>query len=442
MGRRATTAAWAGFWNWLFLPIFIDKMNTIRRRNAGFLVLFFAGVSFLPLSGAEITVPRMEIATRGSVNDDGEFALATNALVDVALDGGYKYGVRLGLSFASADLGKALAYRNFRFRPLSAGTAVTDAEYNDLAEEMNETMDNSAALAFRIAEATARDLFDLPLELSYFVGHGDIFGSGEEFTYRYGLFQIPTGYSGFYYFPDGIGGDINRRYDGIYQVRGTGFSFALTPWDNFVPMFYVYQNIPVFEKGNLSYTGSRFSGDFRLLFNPENMAIESFGGLTGGRDGTIQFRGGILAWFDSGKGAEFLVQAGIPGWEKGTDFSVDNLYFLMEPRLRFGLFAAHLTFFYHPFIYDGIKTAAERGIADLNLKLMAGDAVTTGIQGGIETTLRIRIDQSEDVKAWLSPFVSFVSNGLQWNLKLKMNMIDYKVPYKMFEMFAGIRTAY
>jgi hypothetical protein len=417
-------------------------MNTIRRKNTSIFVLFFALVSFFPLFGAEITVPRMEIATRGAVNDDGDFALATNALVDLALDGGYKYGIRLGLSFMSADLGKALAYQNFRFQPLSAGTAVTDVEYNSLAEEMNTAMDNSAVLAFRIAEATARDLFNLPLELSYFVGHGDIFGSGEEFAYRYGLFQVPTSYAGFYYFPDGIGGDINRRYDGLYQVRGAGFSFTATPWDKFVPMFYVYQNIPVFEKGNLSYTGSRFSGDMRLIFNPENMAIESFGGITGGRDGTIQFRGGALAWFDSGKDAEFFVQAGIPGWEKGTDFSIDNVYFLMEPRLRFGLFAAHITFFYHPLVYDGIKTVTERGIADVNFKLMAGDVITKGIQGGIETTLRIHVDQNEDLKVWLSPFAGFVSNGLQWNLKLRMNMIDYRVPYKMFEMFAGIRTAY
>ncbi|MDR2370718.1 MAG: hypothetical protein LBD71_04495 [Treponema sp.] len=417
-------------------------MNMIRRKNAGFFVLFFAAVPFFPLSGVEITIPRMEIATRGKVNDDGEFALATNALVDLALDGGYKYGVRLGLSFASADLGKALAYRNFRFQPLSAGTTVTDVEYNSLAGQMNEAMDNSAVLAFRIAEATARDLFDLPLELSYFIGHGDVFGSGEEFAHRYGLFHIPTDYTGFYYFPDGIGGDINRRYDGIYQVRGAGFSFTLTPRDKFVSMFYVYQNIPVFEKGNLSYTGGRFSGDLRLLFNLENMAVESFGGLTGGRDGTMQFRGGALAWFDSGKGAEFLVQAGIPGWERGTDFGVDNLYFLMEPRLRSGLFAVHITFFYHPLVYDGIKTAAERGTADVNLKLMAGDIITKGILGGIETTLRIRSDQNEDLKTWLSPFVSFVSNGLQWNLKLRVSMMDYRTPYKMFEMFTGIKAAY
>jgi hypothetical protein len=425
-----------------FLPIFIDKMNTTSRKNTCFFVLFFAIIPFFPLFGAEITVPKMEIATRGKVNDDGEFALATNALVDLALDGGYKYGVRLGLSFSSADLGKALSYRGFRFQPLPAGTTVTDVEYNDLTDQMNEAMDNSAVLSFRIAEATARDLFDLPLELSYFVGHGDVFGSGEEFAYRYGLFQIPTDYTGFYYFPDGIAGDINRHYDGLYQVRGTGFSFTLTPWDKFVPMFYVYQNIPVFEKGNLTYTGSHFSGDLRLLFNLEGIAIESFGGVTGGRDGTMQFRGGALAWFNSGKGVEFLMQMGIPGWEKGTDFGIDNLYFLMEPRLRFGLFATHITFFYHPLVYDGIETITERGIADVNLKVMVGDTITKGIQGGIETTLRMQIDQSEDLKAWLSPFVSFVSNGLQWNLKLRMNMIDIKAPYKMFEMFAGIRTAY
>ncbi|MDR1286941.1 MAG: hypothetical protein LBK08_04955 [Treponema sp.] len=417
-------------------------MKDIRLRNIRSLGLFLLAFPFFSLFGAEITVPRLELATRGRVNDDGEFALATNAIADIALDGGYKFGVRLGLSFTAADLGKAFAYRSFRFLPVPPGTAVSDLEYNSLTDQMNSAMDNSAFLSFRSAKATARDLFSLPLELSYFIGHGDTFGSGEEFAARYGLFQVPTDFTGFYYFPDGIGGDINRRYEGIYQARGTGFSFALTRWNVFVPLFYVYQNLAAFEDGTYSFTGNRFSGDLRLLFNGNGLSVEAFGGVTGGRDPRIQFRGGLLAFFSSGADTDLLLEAGIPGWEKGSEFGADHLYFLIEPRLRFGIMAFHLTFFYHPLVYQGVRTNDERGRADINFKIIAGDPVSTGIQGGIENTLGVKVDDYDALTVRFSPFVSFISNGLQWNVKLRINVTDHSTPYRMFEVFAGIRTAY
>ncbi|MDR1419398.1 MAG: hypothetical protein LBI86_03405 [Treponema sp.] len=417
-------------------------MKDTRLRNIRFLGLFLLAFPFFSLSGAEITVPRLELATRGRVNDDGEFALSTNALADIALDGGYKFGVRLGLSFTAADLGKAFAYRNLRFLPLPSGTAVSDVEYNSLADQMNGVRDNDAALSFRFAGATARDLFSLPLELSYFIGHGDTFGSGEEFAARYGLFQIPTDFTGFYYFPDGIDGDINRRYEGIYQARGTGLSFALTRWNMFVPMVYVYQNLAAFEDGTFSFAGSRYSGDLRLLFNRNGLSVEAFGGITGGKDPRIQFRGGVLAFFSSGAGTDFLLQAGIPGWEKGSEFGADHLFFLIEPRLRFGIMAFHMTFFYHPLVYQGVRTNDERGRADINFKIIAGDPVATGIQGGIENTIGVKLDDYDALTVRLSPFVSFISGGLQWNVKLRVNVMDHSTPYRMFEVFAGIRTAY
>jgi hypothetical protein len=417
-------------------------MKNIQLRKVRFLGLLLLVLPFFSLFGAEITVPRLELATRGRVNDDGEFALSTNALVDIALDGGYKFGVKLGLAFAAADLGKAFAYRDFRFLPLPPGTAVSDIEYNSMTDQMNKIIDSSAVLSFRVAKATARDLFNLPLELSYFIGYGDTFGSGEEFAARYGLFQIPTDFTGFYYFPDGIDGNINRRYEGIHQVQGTGFSFALTRWNGFVPMVYLYQNLSDLETGGLSFAGARYSGDFRLLFNKSGLSVETFGGITGRKNAGIQFRGGALAFFSSGTGTDFLFEAGIPGWEKGTKFGVDHLYFLIEPRLRFGIMAFHLTFFYHPLVYQGIKTDDERGRADLNFKIMFGDPVSTGVQGGIESTLGVKIDDYDAMTVRLGPFVSFVSNGLLWNLKLRMNIMDYDAPYKMFELFAGIRTAY
>jgi hypothetical protein len=413
-------------------------------KHIRFLALFLASAPFFALGAAEITVPRMEMASAGRVNDDGKFDLSTSALVDIALDGGYKYGILLGLSFTADNLGKALAYRDFSFQPLpqGQGTPVTVAEYNSLVDGANRMLDNQAILSFRIARATAREFLDLPLELSYFVGYADAFCSGEEFVSRYGLYQIPTEFTGFYYFPEGIGGDITRFYKGIYGVKGTGFSFALTPWERFVPMLYLYQDLPALDKTGLSFAESRYSGDLRMIFNLEGLALEFFAGISGRTVSDLRFRGGVLACFSSGKGADLFLQAGIPGLQRGSALGVDNLYFLIEPRLSFGDFALHVSFFYHPLIYGDIESEDERGRADVNIKFIAGDPLRTGIQGGIETTLNLKVEKQEDMKFWLSPFISLLSGGLRWNFKLRMNPIEYRTPSKMFEVFAGIQAAY
>jgi hypothetical protein len=402
--------------------------------------IFTAFLLFLPvfaLSGAEITVPRLEVASRGG-SKNGELAISSNAAVDLALNGGYKYGVLLGLSFESADLVKALAYRNFQAGLLAPGASVTGEEYNDLAERSN----NQASLSFRIAKATARDLFTLPLELSYFVGLGDAFASGEEFSARYGISRMATDFTGFYYFPDGIGGNPYRRYNGIHAVQGTGFSFALTKWDNVIPMLYLYQDIPRISNNGVFSEKSYFSGDLRSLFNGEKLKIEAFMGLSGGKDEQIDLRGGLLAFFSFNQGADFLLQCGIPGWVVDEEFSIDNWYFLIEPRIDFGLLALHVSFFYHPLQYLHIKTEEERGKADINIKLFLGDSGESLIQGGLETTLGVKVDRQEDFSLRISPFASLVSDGLRWDLKLRINPLAGDKPAEMFEIFAGIRTAY
>ncbi|MDR1318925.1 MAG: hypothetical protein LBJ90_04805, partial [Treponema sp.] len=182
-------------------------MTQKSMRFFVFLGLFFPLFS---LPGAEITVPRLELATRGA-GEDGEFVFSSNAAVDIALNGGYKYGILLGLSFEAANLGKAFAYRNFGVGTLPDGAGLTEEDYNRLADRYN----NQASLHFRVARARARDLFGLPLEFSYFIGLGDSFCSGEEFNLRYGHPEVGTDFTGFYYFPEGIGGNPYRRYNGL-----------------------------------------------------------------------------------------------------------------------------------------------------------------------------------------------------------------------------------
>jgi hypothetical protein len=412
-------------------------MIIMMYKNLRFFGLLLLFLPVLSLSGAEITLPRMELASRGA-SEDGEFAISTNAAVDVALTGGYKYGVLLGLSFESPNLGKAFTYRNFEAGLLAPGSSVTPEQYNQLADRLN----NGAALSFRVAKATARDLFNLPLEFSYFVGLSDSFCSGEEFSARYGLPRIETDFTGFYYFPGGIGGNPYRRYNGIHAVQGTGLSFALTPWERVTPMLYLYQNIPFFDSFGAVPEKTHFSGDLRFLFNWERVKVEVFSGVSGGKDENAGFRGGFLAYFISDRGADFLIQCGIPGLAQGDEISIDNMYFLLEPRLTFGFTAVHVGFFYHPLEYLHIKTEDERGRADINIKFLVGDPLIFPVQGGLETTLGLKVYDQEDFSFKISPFVSFISQGLQWDVKLRVNPLAWEKPEEIFEIFMGIRTAY
>jgi hypothetical protein len=405
-----------------------------NARAAGWMLLFLPVFS---LSGAEITVPRMELASRGA-SEDGEFTVSTNAAVDIALNGGYKYGILLGLSFDSPDLGKAFSYRNFEAELLAPGAAVSGEEYNRLADRFN----NRAVLSFRVAKATARELFTLPLEFSYFAGLSDSFCSGEEFASRYGLPHIQTGFTGFYYFPDGIGGNPYRRYNGIHAVQGTGFSLALTRWENFIPLLYLYQDIPYMSTGGTVSEKTHYSGDLRTIFNGEKIKVEAFWGVSAGKDLAANFRGGLMAFFTSGNGTDFLIQCGIPGWAQGEEFSIDNMYFLMEPRLSFGFFGIHLNFFYHPLEYLHIKTEEERGKADINIKFLFGNMEQFRLQGGLETTLGLKIDEAEDFSFKLSPFISLLSDGLRWDFKVRIDPRAWEKPEEIFDVFVGIRTAY
>jgi hypothetical protein len=354
------------------------------------LLVFTAG---MPLAAAEISVPRLEFASRGAV-EDGEFVLASNLAADIALSGGYKYGVLLGFSLEAGNLGKALVYRNFRLDHLPAGSTVTDAEYNGLVDRMN----NQAVLSFRIVEATIRGIFQLPLDVSYFIGIADTFCSGSEFAELFGTRPVNSSFQGFFYFPQGIGGNISRQYDGIHGVSGTGFSLNWNAGESLVSRLYLYQDFSFLNdvSGTGASDSAHYSGDLRFLINREKVKLEGFAGITMTQSLKNSLRAGIMAWFSSGAGADFFLQCGIPDWETDTDISIDNLYFLMEPRLKFKLLSLYVTFFYHPFEYLHIKTPEERGKADINVKLFMGDIASSRFEGGIEATIGLNINGFQD----------------------------------------------
>jgi hypothetical protein len=394
-----------------------------------------------PLFGAEITVPALEMASRGAM-EEGEFRFASSINADIHFGGGPKSGILLGLSLDSADLGRAFSGRNFKFVPMNPGDPVSGAEYNALGEQVEDQFNNQAMLFFRVVKATAPRIFRLPLELSYFIGVSDYFCFGDEFASRFDEVPIESDFTGFFYFPEGIGKNPLRRYKGIHGVQGTGFSLALTSWDRVVPILYLYQDFPWRRDQGFLSPLSSYSGDLRVLVNTEKIKLEGFMGFTAGKNDDNGIRGGIMTFFHSSAGADLLVQLGTPGWSPGEDANVDKFYFLMEPRIDLGPLALYVSFFYHPAEYIHIKTEDERGKADINIKLLGGNLKVSGMEGGAEATLGLKMDQRNDTTFNLSPLVSFISGSMRWDMKLRVNLLSWNKPGEMFEIFAGVRTAY
>ena len=396
------------------------------------LLLFHLGL--WSAAAAEFTLPRLEMASRGRMND-GEFVVSSSLSADIALSGGYKYAFLLGFSLEAQDLTRALAHRNFKVDFLDTGASVDPEEYNVLADKLN----NQAYLGFRVARATIRDIFGLPLEFSYFIGEGDNFCTGDDFSSRFGIYPVGTDFRGFFHFPEGIGGVQTRQYNGIHGVRGTGFSFTLTKWDNIVPMFYLYNNI--LYNSNVFQENSFYSGDLRLLYHHGWLSIEGFTGVSFDSAMASSLRWGLMLHIAPGNGAEFFAQAGIPGWTTGEKINIDNWYFLMEPRLRLGNFGLAATFFYRPVEYIHVYTEEEKGKADINIKFQFGNP-DSGFTGGFETGGELTVVDPNDFVYHISPFVSYFSGGIRWDAKIRIKPLNFDAPGEIFEFFIGVRTAF
>ena len=242
---------------------------------------YFALILFLSVFGlahaADINIPGFEMLTLGR-SRDGRFSLSSSVSADITLSGGYKYGLSLGFSFSAADLAKSIAYRDFQYAKLIGDPSdpLTVGDYNDLVDAANGRLAGSGIFSFNIMEASVRDMFGLPLDFSFFIGEGDDFCSGDEFSKRFGSEPVGTYYRGLFYFPDGIGGDMRRQYHGIYGARGTGFSLAFTKWNNMLPVLYIYENFPLFLNLTGDFGKPFYSGDLRFLLNHSKIKMDAF----------------------------------------------------------------------------------------------------------------------------------------------------------------------
>ena len=424
-----------------------DILSMKNRLLPAFLGLFMLSTGAF---GAEITIPNLELVTQGAM-EDGDFELRSSMEAEIAISGGYKYGFSLGLGAEITNLEKAISYGRLELVPVT-GLNPTDVEYNEMIAELNDRYNNTAVIGIRSIKATIRELFNLPLDLSFFVGHNDKLGSGEDFPEYFGTPEIGTSLKGFFYYPEGFNGDPFLRFNGaIHTIMGTGLALKAN-FGNMIPSLYIYHDLSFPKNQSLlgqagSFDSGRYSVDAQFLFNGENIKFEVFFGNTYSTDSTVVLRGGIMAFFSS-EPFSFLMQAGIPHWEVKSAFDIDSWYFLMEPRLRFEKIGVYLTFFYHPVYYrnrvlyddNGIDQA--RGRADINLRVFYGDINKFPFETGLETLINLKIQNGEDASLWISPFITMVTSGLRWDLVLRFNPRYFSDKGDLMEGFIGIRTSY
>ena len=375
------------------------KMEFYRfRKLSAILIILFLVYSFAGAAG--IIVPRMELYTYGTL-EGGDLILRSNGNVEMELEGGYKLG------------------GNLVFRMNSENLEVTDP-----ADPQSWHL-----LEYKYGSVSINDLFNIPLDFTYFVGEGDLICEGSSFTRLFGTWNFSTNYAGYLYFPNSI------LFEGISKVDGTGLSFSSDfGKENIKAYLYTYQDNSL----GLGY----YSSIGRFLFNMDILKLECFlkGSYPYGNSGL--YSGGLMFYLKPAEAGEFFAQIGVPEWDpEGEPFGIDNFYFLFEPRLNLGMVSVVMTYFLHPGYYL-YQTTNEEGNMDLNLNFMIGKPEVTPISGGLETTFKMASGTNENFfNLSVSPYFGAMTSGVVWDCKLKINIIhDDSSP--MFEGFIGIKAEF
>jgi hypothetical protein len=372
--------------------------------------LLLAGLSHLGLSAANVTIPNYQLLTRGGLQG-GLFVLRTQADIDVQLGGGYKFGGRLSFSIETDSLED----------PSTPGPLY---DQDVISAALRERLGLSSA------SVIVRDLFGLPLNAHYFIGEYARLLNGELFPRQFGSQIVASDLRGLFYFPQGV------VYDGVHAVDGTGIAFSATtlaPW--------LYLEGAIYQD---AYLGpGYYSTDVRAAFSTRQFKAETFIGASFPRAAYGLYRAGVLLFYSTGQGGEFLTQIGVPRWAPVTDgaLNIDDFYFLFEPRVHVGAVSIILTLFWHPEYYVQAPTS-ERGATDIVVRLIAGDVQKNTVSGGLENGIRLRPSSSGDqLSVTVSPFLSLSSSGVIWDFKTDFNLFPFD-PNDLFQAYVGIRTQF
>ncbi|MEW5815444.1 MAG: hypothetical protein AB1798_08645 [Spirochaetota bacterium] len=369
----------------------------MKKRHVFFLFCLIACIftTVTAVYSADIAVPLLELITRGYF-ENSTLVLGTRGTFDLLIGGGYKFGGRLVLNLESDHLEDISLNKNLEFKSISIIT---------------------------------QEVFRLPLNITYFTGELEDFCNGDVFTTLYGAESVGTRYRGYMYFPEGA------RYNGIYNLAGTGISISTSSSlsEVFNASLYAYQD---------SYLGKGYySTDIRAILNLEKFKLESFAGYSFPISTYGYFRAGLLLFYDTGGGGEFLTQIGVPKWDPAADpFNIDLFYFLFEPRVSFYPLSIILTLFWHPKYYKQQLTD-DLGSVDINVNFQIGNPQKSPASGGLESSLKFSAHQTEQFRALVSPYFSAITSGLLWNLKLNVKVFPF-VLADMFEAFIGVRAEF
>jgi hypothetical protein len=379
--------------------------SSYRRIRSAVLWIFL----ILPVAAfsANIVVPTMEMITHGSTVGN-VFQLQTYGTFDLEIQGGYKFGGKISVGL------------------------LNDTDIENMS--LTSGGPTATPINFLGASMTVRDLFSVPLNVSYFVGQTDIFCSGAGFS-EFGAAPIMTRYRGFLYFPN-INPFIAPIYDGIYQVQGTGMKIEYIPLADQLSLdgyFYEDTHWP-------GFTGlGNYSGDLRVLYSTELIKLEGFVGATYAGSAPVGlYRGGLL-FYATNKAVEFVAQVGIPRWDPSSEpFSVNLFYILLEQRLHMGVVSIVPTFFWHPSSYNQLNYTSEVGAFDVNLNIYYDEPARTSLQGGAEANFRFQ--SSAGTFQWaVSPWLGFTTAGILWNVKINFNLWPYN-PATIVDAFVGVRA--
>ena len=363
----------------------------MKKLSFLFLLILLPSAVF----SADIFIPKLEMYTR-MYSNSGTFTMGTNGSLEMNVVGGYKFGGNLKVGLE-----------------------------NSVIDDIN----NLPSIKFFGAEVLINDLFDLPINISYFTGKTDDICNGDIFHTYFGTGIVAPMLSGYMAFKEGI------IYDGLYSLAGTGFSVASTfgtDWN--------YSKLYVYQDANLG--SGKYSADIRSAFNIGDFKLETFIGGSFPVSTLGIYRAGLLLFFEAGEVGAFFAQIGVPRWDPANDtFDISMFYFLFEPRLQFGLFGINLSFFWHPKYYNNQLTN-EGGFIDLLLDFEIGDFEVAPVTGGLATKLEYNAGQSTNQFVTVtSPYVNFVTSGVIWNIKADVKLLPFDLA-TMFEGYIGIKAEF
>ncbi len=378
----------------------------IVRTGIGLSVMLLMAIPALSLDGpVNIPAPRLEILSTASVIDD---ELVLQGAVELDLELNFRTGIESGLMLG-ADTG------DFLREPVPNVT--TDPQL--------QTVPGRHPIYLSGVYIGSRSLFGTPLELRYFIGESDRFGTGREFPSRFGVSYFASDMRGLRYFRET---DI-PIYDGMHSVSGHGLRLSTGGLrDNFEFRAYTYNDTQVMQE-------NRYSSDLRVLFGTPGLSIDSFVGATYPFGDAGRYRAGTMLFFDNGSIAQFFAQIALPAWEPMDSITAEDLFLLFEPRLYLRPVWFSLTFFWHPTVYQQTATEAE-GYSDIQLEARIARLDRTGLSGGLRNGFRFRPrdPEAEQLSIRLTPFVKSRLPGYSWELAVETQVY----PYENLQSFTGV----